>query len=97
LLVDPLASTGLPELANACHDLAARYLVRFIGAQDAGDQAAAADAWERYERYWQAEALAVDGDETCAAGLPDGLRRLLEHPGIAREIAETAGSSLLHR
>ncbi|GEM_PF-4120969 len=77
----------LRALANACHDLATRYLVRFIDAEDQKDTNTAAVAWERYQAYWQAELLAVTTDEVERAALPAELRSLLDNTAIASEIA----------
>lgn len=41
LQADRTTEHQLSALANACHDMADRYLVRFIEAQDLGDQPAA--------------------------------------------------------
>jgi len=77
----------LRALANACHDLATRYLVRFIDAEDQRDTSAAASAWQRYQAYWQAELLAVTTDEVDRSALPAELRSLLDNAAIAGEIA----------
>lgn len=88
----PPDTLRLSTLANACHDLADRYLVRFIEAQDLGDQPGAGAAWKRYQQYWQAETLALaagDGEP-----LPPGLLCLLQDPAIADELAQALGAPL---
>jgi len=81
----------LGTLANACHDLADRYLVRFIEAQDLGDQPAADAHWRRYQQYWQAEMLALTTDEGQAGVLHSDLRELIADPCIAGELADILG------
>jgi hypothetical protein len=91
LQADWAASFQLGALANACHDLADRYLVRFIEAQDLGDQPAADAAWHCYQQYWQAEMLALTTDEGQGGGLDPDLRVLSEDPSIAVELADILG------
>ena len=81
----------LGALANACHDMADKYLGRFIEAQDLGDQPAADAAWQRYQQYWQAETLAVTTDEGPTGELNADLQRLIDDPCIAGELAEILG------
>lgn len=85
--VDRFTINDLRTLASACHDLATRYLVRFIDARDQEDIAAADQAWERYQRYWQAETAAVTTDEVAAEDLPDALKRLLDDPETEAEVS----------
>ncbi|MSQ10411.1 MAG: hypothetical protein EXR52_05330 [Dehalococcoidia bacterium] len=81
----------LGALANACHDMADRYLVRFIETQDLGDQPAADAAWKRYQQYWEAEMLAITADEGKAGELDSDLQRLINDPCIAGELADILG------
>lgn len=82
-----LTAHDLPALANVCHDQAETYLVRFIAAQDGRDAAAAAEAWERYQWYCEAETQALVEDQP-AGSLPLALQRVLENPATAREVQQ---------
>lgn len=91
LQADRTTEHQLSALANACHDMADRYLVRFIEAQDLGDQPAADAAWKRYQQYWEAEMLAITTNEGKAGELDPDLQRLIDDPCIAGELADILG------
>ena len=82
-----LTEHDLPALANVCHDQAESYLVRFIAAQDEHDAAAAAEAWQRYQWYCEAESQA-SVEDLQAGRLPVALQRVLDNPATAREVQQ---------